>query len=148
MLSGSFTLPQFEKPSDDGIPPMPSNLTEISDAFLMDLFAKYVAWQNFIDQESVDIEIAETRAASNKDIAVARAMASSDEKQVAQQRAKTVSNTAVVSATNAWIMAKQHRKAMAVQKDALERWANLVSRELSRRIGRGPTQRRSDRWRP
>ena len=139
---GNFRRPEYD------IPEIPPNLTEISDADLMELFAQYVAWQNFIDQESVNIEIEETRAQSRRDIASARALAESEEKQVTRQKAAAVTDLQVELANNDWIIAKSSRKAIGIQRDALERLANLVSRELSRRIGRGPTQRRADRFRP
>lgn len=136
---------RFAQP-DDGIPEVPENLTEVSDAVLMELFSAYVAWQNFIDQQAVEIEIAETRAQSRKDIAVARTVIASDEKTVTRQRAHATIE--VEQANEDWLVAKTNRKAIGIQKDALDRLTNLVSRELSRRIGRGPTQRRADRFQP
>ncbi len=138
-------MADFRRPEYD-IPEIPLNLTEISDADLMSLFAQFVAWQNFIDQKSVGIEIEETRAQSRKDIAVARSLTASEEKQVTRQKAEATIE--VQRSNDEWITAKASRKAIGIQKDALERLANLVSRELSRRIGRGPTQRRADRFQP
>jgi hypothetical protein len=137
---GNFRRPEYD------IPEIPQHLTEITDMHLMDLFAQYVAWQNFVDQEYVSMEIAEVRAQSAKDVATARAMVVSDAKQVTQQKA--ISSIATEEINDMWVTAKANRKAVGIQKDALERLANLVSRELSRRIGRGPTQRRSDRFTP
>jgi hypothetical protein len=137
---GNFRRPEYD------IPEIPNHLTEITDMHLMDLFAQYVAWQNFIDQEYVTMEIEETRAQSRKDVATARAMVSSDQKQVTLQKAESAIE--VDAFTSDWVTTKANRKAVGIQKDALERLANLVSRELSRRIGRGPTQRRSDRFQP
>ncbi len=137
---GNFRRPEYD------IPEIPNHLTEISDMHLMDLFAQYVAWQNFIDQEYVAMEIEETRAQSRKDVATARAMVSSDQKQVTLQKAESAIE--VDAFTSDWVTTKANRKAVGIQKDALERLANLVSRELSRRIGRGPTQRRADRFAP
>jgi hypothetical protein len=114
----------------------------------MNLFSEFVAWQNYFDQHSVELEIHEAQAASAKQIAEARAMSLSKEKLVARQKADTLSDPDVQRKETDWLMARASRKAVAIQKDALERTANLISRELSRRISRVPTERRQSRWNP
>lgn len=138
---------KWDAPSDE-IPQVPLELTSLSDSELMNLFSEFVAWQNYFDQQSVELEIHEAQAASAKQIAEARAMSMSTEKLVARQKADTLSDPDVQKRETDWLMARASRKAVAIQKDALERTANLISRELSRRISRVPTERRQSRWNP
>ncbi len=138
---------EWNAPSSE-IPQVPLELTSLSDSELMNLFSEFVAWQNYFDQHSVELEIHEAQAASAKQIAEARAMSLSKEKLVARQKADTLSDPDVQRKETDWLMARASRKAVAIQKDALERTANLISRELSRRISRVPTERRQSRWNP
>lgn len=113
----------------------------------MELFAKYVSWQNFVDSEAISAERDEMIAENSLKMAEARAVASSSEK-ITKARLEAKSSADVEKAVAAHIMAKSLRKALSIQQAALERSANFVSRELSRRIGRGPAERRNARWNP
>jgi hypothetical protein len=132
---------------DFDIPDVPLDVTEWSDPDLMELFAKYVAWQNFVDSEVIAAERDEMMAENRLKLAEARAVASSSEK-ITKARLEAKSSQEVEQAMNAHVMAKSLRKALGIQQSALERAANFVSRELSRRIGRGPSERRNTRWNP
>ena len=114
----------------------------------MDLFATLVAWQNYVDQSTVDLEQVEAMKANALKVAEAFAMARSGAKQVAQQKAEMLSDPLVQERSTEYLTAKSNRKALGIQKEALERTTNLVSRELSRRIGRGPTESRNARFKP
>lgn len=135
------TKPDFE------IPDVPLDVTSWSDDDLMELFAKYVSWQNFVDSEVISAERAEMLAENSLKLAEARAVAGSSEK-ITKARLEAKSSVDVEKAMNAHVMAKSYRKALSLQQSALERAANFVSRELSRRIGRGPSERRASRWNP
>ena len=138
---------EFDRPSDpDGIPSLPSDITVISDSDLMRLFSQYVEWQNFIATVMVDAEADEVHFESQLKVAEAFAMASSSAKQVAQQKADAASDEDVMEAKTLYQNAKARRKAVSMKLDNLDRLANLVSRELSRRIGRDPVQRRQQRY--
>lgn len=134
------------KPEFD-IPDVPVYITDLSDDELMEIFAKYVAWQNFVDSEVVSAERDEMLAENRLKLAEARAVAGSSEK-ITKARLDAKSSPEVEKAMNAHVMAKSLKKALGIQQSALERSANFVSRELSRRIGRGPTERRNNRWNP
>ena len=134
------------KPEFD-IPDVPLDVTEWPDPELMELFAKYVAWQNFVDSEVITAERDEMMAENRLKLAEARAVAGSSEK-ITKARLEAKSSVDVEQAMNAHVMARSLRKALVLQQSAVERAANFVSRELSRRIGRGPTERRNSRWNP
>jgi hypothetical protein len=133
--------PDFE------IPDIPLDVTEWDDADLMELFAKYVAWQNFVDSEVISAERDEMMSENRLKLAEARAVASSSEK-ITKARLEAKSSVDVEQAMNAHVLARSYRKALVLQQSAVERAANFVSRELSRRIGRGPVERRNNRWNP
>jgi hypothetical protein len=134
------------KPDFD-IPDVPLDITEWDDADLMELFAKYVAWQNFVDSEVISAERDEMLAENRLKLAEARAVAGSSEK-ITKARLEAKSSVDVEQAMTAHVLAKSYRKALGLQQSAVERAANFVSRELSRRIGRGPVERRNNRWNP
>ena len=132
---------------DFDIPEVPLDITSWSDDNLMELFAQYVSWQNFVDSEVISAERDEMLAENRLKLAEARAVAGSSEK-ITKARLEAKSSVDVEQAMTAHVMAKSLRKALALQQSALERAANFVSRELSRRIGRGPSERRAARWNP
>lgn len=129
------------------IPDVPLDITDWPDPELMELFAKYVAWQNFVDSEVVTAERDEMLAENRLKLAEARAVAGSSEK-ITKARLEAKSSQEVEQAMNAHVVAKSLRKALTIQQSALDRAANFVSRELSRRIGRGPVERRAAKWNP
>lgn len=90
----------------------------------------------------VDVEADEVHFESELKVYEAYAMAASEAKQVAQQKADALTDTDVITAKKRYQEAKARRKAVTMKLDNLERLTNLVSRELSRRIGREPAQRR------
>lgn len=123
-------------------------MTSLSDKDLMGLFSQFVSWQNYVDQQFSDAEMQEASCLSEKHVAEALAMAGSSAKQVAKQKAEMLSNPTVQQKDEAWLKAKAMRKALAIQRDALERMSNFLSRELSRRISREPVERRQSRFNP
>jgi len=132
----------------DSIPQIPEFVTDLSDVELMNLFAKYVAWQNYIDEKSVALEIEEIRLESAIKIAEARVIASSGSTQVAKAKAAAANDSEVKGLYDDFIVAQAQSKALAIQQTALERSANFVSRELTRRVSRGSSERRDRRWNP
>jgi hypothetical protein len=137
----------WDRPSDS-IPQIPEFVTDLSDVELMNLFATYVAWQNYIDEKSVDLEIEEIRLESAIKIAEARVIASSGSTQVAKAKAAAANDSEVKGLYDDFIVAQAQSKALSIQQTALERSANFVSRELTRRVSRGSSERRDRRWNP
>lgn len=112
----------------------------------MQLFREFVEWQNYVGSLLVFAEEKELEAESELKRAEAIAMAASDEKQVTKAKAEALTDDEVVTWKVMWRQAKAHRKAVFLKVEALDRLANFVSRELSRRIGREPVQRRQQRY--
>ena len=65
---------------------------------------------------------------------------------VTMARAEMAKAPEVMNARNALMVAYAKRKLTSVVYGNCERCAQLLSRELSRRIGAGPTERRHQRW--
>jgi hypothetical protein len=118
----------------------------------MEVFAQYVAWENFIGEELVRAEVEELRAESYKRIAEARFIASfeSDLKSGRVTAAKSAArqDPDVELAEDRYVRAYAMRKALQAQQASLARTSSFVSRELSRRIGREPVERRNARGNP
>lgn len=114
----------------------------------MELFAQYVAWQNYAATEFAMAEVTEERAEAT----VKRV--SAQELILANPKAGTVTAAkAGITLSSDWEKAEQERlnayaarKMTGVVLQNCERCAALVSRELSRRIGGSGIERRQMRW--
>lgn len=141
----------WDRPEDD-IPEIPSEITEIADRRLMALFAQFVAWENYIGEELVRAEVEELKAENHKRITEARFIASyeSDLKsgKVTAAKSAAKSDPDVEDADNRYIRAYAMRKVLQEQQASLSRTSAFLSRELSRRIGREPVERRNARGNP
>lgn len=139
-----FGAPKFP------IPDIPDDITEPGDEELMLLFSKFVQWQNYAATDFAQAEVAEARAEARVRYVEAQNMVgnwgATDKVTVARATAST--DPEVIQARNDVLTAYAKRKLVAVVYENCERCAALISRELSRRIGAGPTQRRQARWNP
>lgn len=132
--------PEFE------IPELPWDITELSDNLLMEHFSKQLAWQNFFATQVAQAEIDEADAEARLKTQEAVVMLTG--KKVTEARAERDVDENVVAARQEFLVAKARRKMLQVTMENRERCANLISRELTRRVGREGNQRRSDRWTP
>jgi hypothetical protein len=118
----------------------------------MSVFSRYVAWENFIAEELVRAEVEELRATNSLKIAEARFLSlfTSDKKSPTVTEAKSAAklDPVVEAASDRLVMAYALRKVLSEQQGSLARTASFISRELSRRIGRDPVDRRNDRGTP
>jgi hypothetical protein len=141
----------WDRPSDD-IPEVPADITDLPDRALMSVFSRYVAWENFIAEELVRAEVEELRATNSLKIAEARFLSlfTSDKKSPTVTEAKSAAklDPVVEAASDRLVMAYALRKVLSEQQGSLARTASFISRELSRRIGRDPVDRRNDRGTP
>lgn len=137
----------WDKPEHD-VPAIPEDVTDLSDKELMNFFGRFVAWQNYADTLMEAAETEELVSEGALRVAEAVAVAASDQKQVTQAKASAYASPEVREASRRWVQAKAHRKALSLQQNALERSANFLSRELSRRIGRQSMTSRNARWNP
>ena len=139
---GLFGRPDFD------IPELPRDITIISDDRLMQIFSEYVAWQNYAATEFAQAEVVEAKAEARVRYVEAQTMVgqwkSNDKVTVA--KAALATDVQVEDARQEFLVAYAHRKMTQVILNNCERSAALISRELSRRIGRDPVERRNMRW--
>lgn len=117
----------------------------------MRLFGKYVAWQNYAATELAGAEVAEAEAEGAVKYEEAAHMVTNwtnAKEKVTVARAEMALAPKVMAARKVAAQAYALRKMTAVVYSNCERCAQLTSREVSRRIGREPTERRMSRFGP
>jgi hypothetical protein len=124
---------------------LPEDITEVSDSFLMSLFRQYVVWESFFASVLAEQEGAELWAKAQIEIAEAQAKAQATGN-VTERRFTAAADEKVVEARQAAARAKRSMKTLTATMESVNRASNFVSRELSRRIGREPANRRVDRY--
>lgn len=145
LVSALFGRPKFE------LPDLPDDITSIDDEELMILFSQYVQWQNYVASDFAATEVAEERAeALVKRLEAAHMVVNwgAAKDKVTLARAQQAVDPAITQAKDELLDAYSLRKMTQVVYENCERCAFIVSRELSRRIGRDPRERRQNRWNP
>jgi hypothetical protein len=116
----------------------------------MELFALYVAWNNYLDVQRVAAEIEEATAETELKVLEAVGLTAGwegpKESRVTIVRAERDMDPEVVAARSRFDQAKARRKMLAVLCGNMERAAALLSRELTRRVGRAPVEGRLAGW--
>ena len=150
----------FARPEYD-LPDIPDDLTMCGDNVLMGMFTKAVAWQNFADTIATEAEIREARYEDALATVESDSLLSAwrnytpeygpkggirNEFSATVAKAQRDTDPAVVSARDEWQHAKAARKRAQTVRDNAERLAQLLSRELSRRIGRDSLEKRAGRF--
>ena len=141
-----FTFPK--KPGDE-IPSLPLYLDELSDGSLMSLYSEMVSWVNYAKAEVSKAEIVEEQAmGALKHLEAATLIRQWDDKvnkseTVTMSKARRDVDSEVVDATDNHREARSYRKLVDTVFDRCERNANVISRELSRRISLSPVERRT-----
>lgn len=131
------------------IPDVPRDITVISDKKLMTLFSEYVSWQNYAATRLAECEVEEERAgaAVRYEEAIAMSMAPANAK-VTVTRANMATSKTMQTARERALEAYAARKLTQVVYANCERVVALISRELTRRVGREGPERRNARWNP
>lgn len=131
------------------LPKLPTNLTDLDDHQVMRYLAKFTRFQDYLSGELALAEIDEGAAINFLEIARAKHMAgnwtgpSSD--RVAISKANATLDEGVQAAEQKVEEVKAKRKMYGVLVETLARDAAVISRELSRRIGKDPVERRLHR---
>jgi len=113
----------------------------------MELFSTYVIWQNYLETVHVEAEVAEAQAETDVKIFEATSMTGWDPKdKVTFVRAERDSDPEMVRLRRDFEQAKAYRKMLGVLCGNMERGAALLSRELTRRVGRAPVEGRAVGW--
>lgn len=113
----------------------------------MEHFTKQIAWQNYFATQVAAADIEEVEAEAHMKTVEAIAVLTSTKK-LTEARLERDSSDEVKKARFDYNVARAHRKMLQVTMENRERCANLLSRELTRRVGRDGPQRRNDRWTP
>lgn len=145
------TVPIFGRP-DGEIPDLPVELTSMSDDLLMELFARFTAWQNYAAVEMSNAEVGEATAEASVRFVEAQAMVKgwggTTKDKVTVAKAELTNDEDVVKARDQLLGAYARRKLTQVIYANCERCVFVISRELSRRIGNVGYERRASRWNP
>lgn len=132
------------------VPEIPIDLTDLGDKRLMELFAAYVVWNNYLDVQRVSAEIEEANAETDLKVLEATSIASGwenpKESRITVLRAERDTDPEVMAARSRFDQAKARRKMLGVLCGNMERAAALLSRELTRRVGRAPVEGRAASW--
>ena len=113
----------------------------------MEHFSKQLSWQNFLATQVAQAEIDESEAEAHLKTQEALVMLNSGKK-VTDARNERDIDDRVVQARDSYLTFKAKRKMLQVMMENRERCSNLISRELTRRVGREGNTRRNDRWNP
>jgi hypothetical protein len=132
------------------LPDLPRDLTSLADKALMILFSEFTSWLNYAAVRFAEAEVEEERAEASLKYAEATQLVAAAPKQgtVTTAKAAGVINPVVQTARDRALDAYALRKMTSVMFGNCERCVNLISRELSRRIGRDGPERRQQRWNP
>lgn len=142
-----FSLP--DRPTE-ALPDLPHNLDDLCDADLMEHYREFVAWVSFAKAELVKAEIDEERTAHECKIVESQTLIgqwSADAKgdRVTLAKARRDVDPQVLKYQEAHLKARAYRKLAEAMFDRCERGAQLLSRELSRRVGSGQRESRNAR---
>jgi hypothetical protein len=143
-----FPLP--DRPNDT-IPTLPENLDELTDSNLMNLYTEFMAWVSYTKSELVQTEIEEDRKAHILKVTEARAIIDQTVEKVKGDtvtlaKARRDIDEFVLEAQDAYLSARALRKLTEAVFDRCERGAQVLSRELSRRIGLAPKEYKQARY--
>ena len=133
------------------VPEIPDDVTIISDERLMQIFFRFVAWQNFAATEFAAAEVEEERTDRNVKFLEAQHMVlnwQSAKDKVTVARAQMAMDPEIEKAKNEQMAAYAQRKMRQVVYENCVASAAAVSRELTRRLGREAVERRTARWGP
>ena len=133
------------------VPEIPDDVTIISDERLMQIFFRFVAWQNFAATEFAAAEVEEERADRNVKFLEAQHMVlnwQSAKDKVTVARAQMAMDPEIEKAKQQQMTAYANRKMRQVVYENCVASAAAVSRELTRRLGREAVERRMARWAP
>ena len=112
----------------------------------MEIFAAYIAWANFIDVRRVEAEIEEATVETEIKVLTAQYMLSDPTAKVTTLRAEKDLDPQVLAAQGRYDVVHARVKMLTVLSNNMERGAALLSRELTRRVGRAPVEGRAASW--
>ena len=126
-----------------GLPQLPDSLTTMSDVELMESYSEFVAWSDYTTSQVAAAAIDERAAQAHLESVEAGVMLQEwVGKTVALQKAKAASDPKVIEARSAVDERYAYRKLTESIATAMERNAQMLSRELTRRTSADKTTNR------
>lgn len=131
------------------IPVLPSDLSDLSDQQIMELFGQLTAYWNFLSAQHAVAVIDERAAEKALDMAESIAMLKAHDGKAVKDtvtllKAKVASDPEIVEHSKRYDSKYNYRKLIEVMVDNAERDTNLVSRELTRRTSGSSTRSRGN----
>jgi len=139
------------RPNDEGMGPpgLPEDVSALSDDALVRMMTVLSGWADYLEAELAAAEVHERGCNDILEVIEAEGLirnwGESGSVNVAKARAK-VSSSEVVEARDQAQVAYARRKYLTTIFNRAERGAALLSRELTRRLGREQVTRRADRY--
>lgn len=134
------------------MPEIPEELDNLSDSDLMEHYSEFMAWLSYAKSELVISEIEEERCANNCHLTEARTLitqwAGAKGDTVTLAKARRDVEDDVVDSQEKHLNSRAYRKLVESVFERCERGAQVLSRELSRRISMAPNERRLARYTP
>lgn len=129
------------------VPDLPEDLTEQSDRDLIELFRQLTEWLNYMGTQVAAAEVDEHYAEGVVDKYKALVtLGNKSEKTVSVMKAAQYEDVDFLEATEEFTRAYSFRKLAQAAYQNADRKSFLVSRELTRRVGRNDRDNRSAKW--
>lgn len=143
IVSQGLDLP--EKPVS-GLPKLPDSLTDMSDVELMESYSEFVAWSDFTTSQvaaaAIDERAAQATLEAKEAEVMLREWTGKTGDRVTLQKAKAASDPEIVAARQQVDERYAYRKLAESISTAMERNAQMLSRELTRRTSYDKTTSR------
>ncbi len=140
-VNGMYLSP---RPEGD-YPKVPLDVSELHDVPLMKLFTQLTLWSEYTNAQLACAEIDERHAETEME--KQKALASlGDSKTVTAAKARAYESEEFLAARKWHQEAHAYRKLVQVMYDNTDRFASLLSRELTRRVNREPREGRERGW--
>lgn len=127
------------------IPEIPNDLLDLGDGEVMGLMTEFTRWASHLSVQLALAEVDERWAEAEMEKQRALALLDGSAKDVTRTKAAAYKSDAYLDAEQAYFERMAYRKLVAPLYANADRWAALLSRELTRRINAEPRSRRIDR---
>jgi hypothetical protein len=147
-FNNKFSLPS--RPGENA-PEIPFNLDDLGDSELMEAYSQFMAWVSYSKAELVKAEIEEDKESNLCRVLEARVLieqwgADAKGDRVTIAKARRDVDSRVILQQEKYQVARAYRKLVETMFESCERGAQLLSRELSRRIGLHNKDQRTSRF--
>lgn len=128
------------------IPEVPDDLIDLHDEELLGLMTQYTRWAAHLSVQLALAEVDERWAEAEMEKQRALALLGGTAKDVTRTKAAAYQSEDYLEAEKSYYERMAYRKLVAPLYANADRWAALLSRELTRRVNAEPRSRRVDRY--